>query len=148
MRQGKAIIVVESPNGLPPAIKPAGSMTQSQAGLGLDPLPEGVEPYQLKLFPDEVYARRQHYGITPTAEQRASVPPGMEFDHEPVLVRHYYDGPGDGRLPGYNLTPGERKTTAASPSSGRAATPTEQRRQGAEAAKYSKEQKRKWGLDQ
>lgn len=57
-------------------------------------LPPGEAPYQLKLFPDEAYSSTGHYGSTPTAAQRASVPPGMEFDHNPTLVQHYYEGNG------------------------------------------------------
>jgi hypothetical protein len=53
-------------------------------------LPDGVDPYQLGLWPTEPYDRVAQYGYTPTAAQRASVPPGMEFDHDPPLVQHYY----------------------------------------------------------
>jgi len=110
------------------------------------PLPAGEAPYQLKLFPDEAYNRVQHYGRTPTAQQRASVPSGMEFDHDPTLVQHYYEG-ANGGLPGFNLTQTERLQHARSLTSGGAATPAQQRAQGAAAAAYSKEQKRLWGLE-
>jgi hypothetical protein len=110
------------------------------------PLPAGEAPYQLKLFPDEAYNRVQHYGRTPTAQQRASVPAGMEFDHNPTLVQHYYEG-ANGSLPGFNLTQTERLQHARSLSSGSAATPAQQRAQGAAAAAYSREQKRLWGLE-
>jgi RHS repeat-associated protein len=113
----------------------------------LDPLPDGVEPYQLRLFADEPYDRVGHYGNTPTAAQRASVPPGMEFDHNPMLVEHYFDGPGEGRLPGFNLTDAERKAFAVDLDSGCAATPTQQRAQGARAAAYSKRMKKIHGLN-
>ena len=110
------------------------------------PLPPGEEPYQLTLFPDEPYNRVQQYGYTPTAEQRASVPAGMEFDHDPTLVQHYYEGPGDGSLPGFNLTQTEREAYGASSGSGSAATPAQQRAQGGAAAQYSKQQKNLWGF--
>jgi hypothetical protein len=110
------------------------------------PLPAGEAPYQLKLFPDEAYNRVQHYGRTPTAQQRASVPSGMEFDHNPTLVQHYYQG-ANGGLPGFNLTQTERLQHARSLTSGGAATPAQQRAQGAAAAAYSREQKLLWGLE-
>ncbi|MEO5558707.1 MAG: hypothetical protein ABIO49_03040 [Dokdonella sp.] len=80
-------VVVENPTGGVSARADGG------AASSLDQLPKGVEPYQLKLFPAEAYARHQQYGNTPTAEQRASVPPGMEFDHNPMLVQHCDDCP-------------------------------------------------------
>ena len=107
-------------------------------------LPPGEAPYQLKLFPDEVYSRTGHYGNTPTAAQRASVPPGMEFDHNPTLIQHYYEG--NGGLQGFNLTETERLQHARSLSSGSAATPAQQRAQGASAAAYSKRMKKANGL--
>lgn len=110
------------------------------------PLPSGEAPYQLKVFPDEAYNRVQHYGRTPTAEQRGSVPAGMEFDHNPTLVEHYYEGVNGG-LPGFNLTEAERLDQTQSLTSGGAATPAEQRAQGAGAAAYLRAQKRLWGLE-
>jgi RHS repeat-associated protein len=110
-----------------------------------DPLPQGTQPYQLELFPREIYDRDAHYGYTPTEAQRSLVPPGMEFDHVPPLVQHYYEGPGGGRLPGYNLTQAEREAFAARLDVGRAATPKQQRAQGGLAA-YSKSMRKRWGL--
>jgi hypothetical protein len=109
-------------------------------------LQAGEEAYQLKLLPDKAYSRTGHYGNTPTVAQRASVPPGMEFDHNPTLVKHYYEGDGAGGLSGFNMTQNERLQHARSLSSGSAATPTQQRAQGGAAAQYSKEQKKKLGL--
>ena len=111
-----------------------------------DPLPPGVEPYQLELFPRERYDREGHYGVTPTTAQRAAVPPGMSFDHEPPLVRHYYEGPGDGRLPGYNLTEQERRDYGKSLESGKPATISEQKAQGGRESAYSKQMIRIWAL--
>jgi RHS repeat-associated protein len=110
------------------------------------PLPPGEQPYQLTLFPDQPYNRTAHYGRTPTTAQQASVPPGMEFDHNPPLVQHYYEGAGNGSLPGFNLTQTERVQYGASLGSGGAATPGAQRAQGGTAAQYSREQKRQWGF--
>jgi len=101
--------------------------------------------YQLTLFPTEPYNRVKHYGHTPTAEQKASVPEGMEFDHNPMLVKHYYEGV-DGSLPGFNMTQEERLRFARDVNNGRAATPQEQREQGGEAAAYSKKMKKLCGF--
>ncbi|WP_436926063.1 RHS repeat-associated core domain-containing protein [Halosimplex amylolyticum] len=111
-----------------------------------EPLPAGHEPYQLELFPSKPFERVKDYGSTPTPRQRAAVPPGMWFDHAPPKVVHYFEGPGGGRLPGYNLTEQERKAWAASLESGRPATPESQWSQGGELSGYSKRQKKKWGL--
>ncbi len=70
----------------------------------------------------------------------------MEFDHDPALVQHYYEGPGDGSLPGFNLTQTEREGYGASVDSGAAATPAQQRAQGGAAAQYSRQQKKRNGF--
>jgi RHS repeat-associated protein len=101
---------------------------------------------QLELFPSRAYDRMAQYGRTPTAAQRASVPDGQEFDHDPPLVKHYYEGPGDGSLPGFNLTQAEREAYARSLDVGNAATGAAQRAQGAVMAAYSKFMKQQWGL--
>ncbi len=109
-------------------------------------LAPAVAPHQLDLFPAEPYDRAKHYGRTPTPEQQAAVPEGMEFDHDPMLVQHYWEGSGDGGLAGHNMTPDERKAFAADVAHGKAATPGDQRRQGAAAAAYSKRKNREYGL--
>ena len=127
--------------GTPGALRMVGSSANIARAL-----PSDEAPYQLKLFPDEAYNRSGHYGRTPTPQQRASVPVGMEFDHNPTLVNHYYEGV-NGSLPGYNLTQAERIQHAQSLSAGAAATPAAQRAQGAAAAAYSKQQKLLWGME-
>lgn len=104
----------------------------------------GFEPYQLKLGPDEAYNRVKHYGNTPTSAQRRAAGEGYEFDHDPPLVQHYYEGAGG--LPGYNLTPAERYAYAASTASGHSALPSVQRAQGA-LAHYARAMKMLFGLD-
>jgi len=99
--------------------------------------------YQMPLFPTEAYDRQGHYGYTPTDTQRKSVPAGFEFDHDPPLVKHYYEGV-DG-IPGFRMTQEERVAYASSLESGSAATAAEQRAQGALAA-YSKQMKRMFAL--
>jgi len=111
----------------------------------LNPLPNGVDPYQLRLWPEEPYDRVAQYGRTPTPEQQASVPTGMEFDHDPPLVQHWYEGPGDGSLQGFNLTQEEREAFGASLEHGGPATPEFQRAQGGLAG-YSRRMKRMCGF--
>jgi hypothetical protein len=74
---------------------------------GYGPLPAGEKPYQLTLFPDTPYDRAAQYGGSTTPEQRALAAP-FSFDHDPSLVTHYYEGNGQGGLPGFNLTQTER----------------------------------------
>jgi hypothetical protein len=105
---------------------------QSPGATPKSSLPAGEAPYQLNLFPNEAYNRQEHYGHTPTAAQKGSVPEGMEFDHNPPLVEHFYEGNGPGSLPGYNQTPSERRDHARSVESGGPATPNQQRKQGGE----------------
>jgi hypothetical protein len=68
----------------------------------------------------------------------------MEFDHDPALVVHYYEGSADS-IPGFRMTPEERYLYASSLGSGGPGTPAAQRAQGGLAA-YSKEMKRLFGL--
>jgi hypothetical protein len=70
---------------------------------------------------------------------------GMEFDHNPPLVQHYYEGV-DGGLPGFNQTPAERRAFATSLSHGGPATPAAQRLQGLEMMRYSIAMKKMFGL--
>jgi hypothetical protein len=71
----------------------------------------------------------------------------MEFDHNPPLVKHYYEGPGGGKLPGYNLTQAERIAHARNIESGAASAARAQREQGAAMARYSMLMRRMHGLD-
>jgi RHS repeat-associated protein len=110
-------------------------------GRGTDRAP----PYQMDLFPLIAYDR-MFYGKSPTVAQRKAMPPGMEFDHTPPLVRHYYEGESPGTLPGFNMNQAEREAFAKSFRSGQPATPKEQRAQGAAESAYSKRMKKTWGL--
>jgi RHS repeat-associated protein len=102
-----------------------------------DPLPPGVDPYQLELFPKWAYDRQVHYGGHRPFKPMLARLLGQWWDHTPPLVQHYYEGPGGGRLAGFNLTQGEREFFARSWSLHRWASPTFQRRQGAEMSAYS-----------
>jgi len=105
---------------------------------------EAYEGRQLKLWADEPYNRTAHYGNTPTAAQRRFAGPGMEFDHDPWLVRHYYEG-ANGSIAGFNMTRAERLAYAQSLTVGRAATPAVQRAQGAVARQYSQMVRKLYG---
>jgi len=126
------------------AIRGGGSSRGSIVG-GAEHLPPGEAPYNLTLWAREPYNRTGHYGYTPTTAQSNSVAPAS-FDHSPPLVQHYYEGPGGGRLPGFNLTQRERLAWASNPQSGRAATAHSQAVQGALMARYSTRMKRLHGL--
>jgi RHS repeat-associated protein len=102
-----------------------------------DPLPPGVKPYQLELFPTWAYERGVHYGGHMPFKPLLARVLGQWWDHTPPLVQHYYEGPGGGRLAGFNLTQGEREFFARSWSLHRWASPAFQRRQGKEMSVYS-----------
>lgn len=96
--------------------------------------------------PTEPYNRRKHYGDTPKKSDRKEIG-GESVDHDPPLVKRYYEGdPKTGEKPGYLQTPAERKASANDRSRMQPSTKAEQNKQGAEMSKYSKEQKKKYGL--
>jgi hypothetical protein len=80
--------------------------------------------------------RPNWFGFTPTAAQRDAAAP-YSFDHDPALVQVYYEGPGGGRLPGYNWTQQERLAWARNIDVGQLSTREEQLSQGANARDYS-----------
>ncbi|MFV8141855.1 SpvB/TcaC N-terminal domain-containing protein [Mycolicibacterium senegalense] len=106
------------------------------------PLPPGVEPYQLPLFPLEAYDRPRHYG-TP---KFPGTPPGMEFEHDPPVSVHWLSGEGPGELPGFRQTSQERKAFAKNPPGGRYETKAYQRRQGGTLAGVMRSFNRLFGL--
>ena len=95
--------------------------------------------------PTEPYNRKKHYGNTPTAQDRKEI--GGSPDHNPPLVKRYYEGdPSIGEKPGYLMTPEERKASAKDRNRMKPSTKEEQNKQGGEMSKYSKEMKKKYGL--
>ena len=95
--------------------------------------------------PIEPYNRRKHYGNTPTAQDRKKI--GGSPDHDPPLVKRYYEGdPSIGEKPGYLMTPDERKASAQDRTRMKPSTKEEQNKQGGEMALYSREMKKKYGL--
>ncbi len=96
--------------------------------------------------PTEPYNRRKHYGNTPTKKDRQVV--GGSPDHDPPLVKRYYEGdPSTGEKPGYQMTASERRASAQDRSRMKPATRLEQNSQGGRTSHYSKEMKKKYGLD-
>lgn len=99
--------------------------------------------------PAESYNRRKHYGNTPKKSDRKALDtkPDEVVDHDPELVKRYYEGdPATGEKPGYQMTPEERKESANDRSRMRNQPRTESNQQGADASRYSREQKKKHGL--
>ncbi|MBQ7232102.1 MAG: hypothetical protein IJX07_02580, partial [Bacillales bacterium] len=95
--------------------------------------------------PTEPYNRRKHYGNTPTKQDRKQI--GGSPDHDPPLVKRYYEGdPSIGEKPGYLMTPEERKASAKDRSRMKPSTKEAQNKQGGEMSQYSKEMKKKYGL--
>ncbi|QEM09136.1 DUF6443 domain-containing protein [Mucilaginibacter rubeus] len=99
--------------------------------------------------PTERYNRKQHYGNTPKKSDRNALnaQSGDVVDHDPPLVERYYEGdPSTGEKPGYLMTPEERKQSANDRTRMKLQPQSESNSQGGKAAKYSNEQKKKYGL--
>jgi len=99
--------------------------------------------------PLEPYDRKKHYGNTPTKSDRKQLgaKPGEVVDHDPELVKRYYEGDKKtGEKPGYQMTDEERRASANDRSRHRKQTRKESDSQGGKASQYSKEQKKKHGL--
>lgn len=96
--------------------------------------------------PQEPYNRRKHYGDTPKTPDRRAVG-GESVDHDPPLVKRYYEGdPAKGEPPGYQLSQEQRRASANDRSRMRPSTTEEQRRQGGQMSVYSKGKKQEHGL--
>ncbi len=90
--------------------------------------------------PTERYNRAKHYGRTPTASDRRALGAGPDevVDHQPELVKRYYEGdPTTGEKPGYTMTPEERAASGNDRSRMRLQPSTESTAQGGEARSYS-----------
>lgn len=99
--------------------------------------------------PLEPYNRRKHYGVSPTAADRKLFGVGADevLDHEPSLVRRYYDGDPDlGELPGWQMNDAQRRASANDRARMSPQPRPESDAQGATSANYSKQQKKKYGL--
>ena len=124
-------------DGCPPGSQIGGDGVNENDGVTQpeDDIPAPIEPYN----------RRKHYGSTPTAADRKEI--GGSPDHDPPLVKRYYEGdPSVGEKPGYLMTPDERKASAKDRNRMKPSTKEAQAKQGGEMARYSKEMKKKYGL--
>ena len=99
--------------------------------------------------PVEAYNRRKHYGSTPTKEDREAVgvSAGEVADHDPPLVKRYYEGdPARAEKPGFQMTDAERRASAKDRSRMKPQPRKESDKQGAEMSRYSREKKKEHGL--
>jgi hypothetical protein len=97
--------------------------------------------------PSEPYDRRKHYGTTPTPADRraAGVGKGEVLDHDPPLVKRYYEGdPAKGERPGHEMTPEERRASAKDRGRMSPQSRDESNKQGGEMSGYSKGKKKGW----
>ncbi|WP_367868215.1 hypothetical protein [Pedobacter sp. WC2423] len=113
---------------------------------------ENVEPSSDKKDvnkPSEPYNRKKHYGNTPKKSDRKALDtkPGEVVDHEPELVKRYYEGDSStGEKPGYQMTPEVRKSSANDRTRMKNQGRAESNSQGGRAKKYSMDQKKKHEL--
>ncbi len=99
--------------------------------------------------PTEPYNRQKHYGRTPTAADRKAVGAGkgQVADHDPPLVKRYYEGdPARGEKPGWQMTPEERAASGSDRSRMTPQPKADSDAQGGKMSKYSREMKKKHGL--
>jgi RHS repeat-associated protein len=104
-------------------------------------LPAGGLPSR----PSEAYDRVKHYGRTPTRADRRALGVGADevADHDPSLVKRYYEGdPSCCEKPGFQMTPEERRASAADRVRMRRQPKTDSNKQGAEMSRYSREKKK------
>lgn len=105
-------------------------------------------PEQLR--PTEVHNRATHYGRTPTKADRTALGAGPDqvVDHDPPLANRFWEGdPAVAEKPGYQMTPAERKASGADRSRMRLQSKKESNAQGGKTSAYSKDQRKKWGLE-
>ncbi len=98
--------------------------------------------------PTEAFNRDYHYGRTPNAAQKASVPnPETQiFDHDPPLGVHYYYGDGKGGRPGYMMTQAEREAYGGSLSSGKPGLRSDMKPQGGRVKGFTERVRKSLGL--
>ena len=109
----------------------------------------GLERPTAATGPSEPYNRVKHYGRTPTAADRKALGagPGQVVDHDPALVKRYYEGdPAIGEKPGWQMTPEERAASASDRSRMTTQSQAESNVQGGKMRAYSMEQKKANGL--
>ena len=97
--------------------------------------------------PPVPYNRRAHYGSTPTRADRSHFGADSRFvvDHNPPLVKRYYEGdPSIGEPPGYLLTPVQRRASANDRSRMQLQLRGESNVQGGHMSTYSKNKKKQY----
>lgn len=105
----------------------------------------GTDDVEESPSPEEPYNRRKHYGTTPKQSDRNVFEAGPDdvVDHDPPLVKRYYEGDSErGEKPGYLQTPEERKQSANDRSRMQLQNKTESHKQGGQMSDYSKKKKR------
>jgi RHS repeat-associated protein len=100
------------------------------------------------LPPTEPYDRLIHYGRAPTAADRKffGAQTGEDIDHLIPLVKHYYEGDGQGGIPGYLMPPQARKDFARNRSNMARETSSNNRSNGAKLTQYSIQMKKNYNL--
>ena len=94
----------------------------------------GIEPYD----------RRLHYGNTPTRGDRAALgaDSGEVVNHEPPLVKRYYEGdPTRGEKPGSAMSGDERRASASDRSRMNRQSKRDSCAQGADCSRYAREKR-------
>jgi hypothetical protein len=97
----------------------------------------------------EAYDRSKHYGKTPTAADRKALAAGKGevVDHQPPLVKRYYEGdPAIGEKPGIEMTQEERLASAGDRTRMNRQPEAESRSQGGKMSKYSRDKRKELGL--
>lgn len=108
-----------------------------------------VDTKKVTKTPAEAYNRRKHYGNTPTQTDRKAVGAGegQAADHDPPLVKRYYEGdPATGEKPGFQMTDAERRASAQDRTRMNPQPQGESNQQGGQMSQYSKQKKKEHGL--
>lgn len=99
--------------------------------------------------PLEPYNRRDHYGTSPTKADRTALGATSAdvVDHNPPLVQRYYEGdPATGELPGWQISPEQRRASANDRARMELQPKDDSNAQGGDMSNYSKQMKRRYGL--
>lgn len=111
----------------------------------------GGAPRTCPTTPPEAYNRKKHYGRTPTKADRKAIGAGKGevADHDPPLVKRYYEGDPNAvppERPGIQMSPAERAASAADRSRMRVQPAGESNSQGGTMSQYSRQMRRRLGL--
>jgi RHS repeat-associated protein len=100
------------------------------------------------LVPEQPYNRQKHYGNTPTKADRKALGAvtGEDVDHTIPLVKHYYEGDGNGGRPGFLMKEYERKAFAKDRTNMKVRLSAENKSEGGSLSQYSKDMKVKYNF--